>query len=236
MISCLKRLIIFFVMENNIFKKFNYSITKYNFRELIEVLFGTKDLENLHKTRPELMPNYQLKFENESQTNFHSTFYSKLNSNWKEFTNLYEQFIKDEIYSQFNKPILYQYAPTFRAQIPDDQAIHKWHFDSDEDHNHPQGEINYCIAITDMFDTTAIWIESSPGKKDFKPMEIKFGEYQRFNGNRCTHGNKINKTKTMRFSLDFRILPQEKYKYDVKKNFSLTSGKKFEINDYYRTL
>ena len=38
---------------------------------------------------------------------------------------------------------------------------------------HPDGEINFCIAITEMKNTTAIWSRSSPGKKTF------------------THGNKL---------------------------------------------
>ena len=53
-------------------------------------------------------------------------------------------------------------------------------------------EINFCLAITKMENTTAIWAETSPGKKDFSPMEIDYGEYFNFNGNKCTHGNKIN--------------------------------------------
>ena len=116
------------------------------------------------------------------------------------------------------------------------QAIHKWHVDSDQDHNHPEGEINFCIAITDMIDTTAIWIESSPGKNDHKPMNILFGEYHRFNGNKCSHGNKKNLTNKMRFSLDFRILPKSIYKFDENKNKSLTSGKQFKLGDYYKQL
>ena len=33
-------------MKDNIFKKFNYDVKKYNFRGLIEDLYGTKELEN----------------------------------------------------------------------------------------------------------------------------------------------------------------------------------------------
>ena len=224
-------------MKDNIFKKFSYDFKKYNFREFIENLYGTKDLEQLHLIKPSLLPKKNwLEFKNESQTDFHKTFYNRLNSNWSEFFELYERFISDEIYPQFNEDILYQYAPTFRAQIPNNQAIHKWHNDSDQDHNHPVGEINFCIAITDMIDTTAIWIESSPGKNDHKPMNILFGEYHRFNGNKCSHGNKKNLTNKMRFSLDFRILPKSIYKFDENKNTSLTSGKQFKLGDYYKQL
>jgi len=219
----------------DIFKKFTYDLSKYNFRSYIEEVFQSSDLENLHLKRPELLPKKELKFENESQTDFHSIFYQKLNSPWTEFIETYKKFIKNEIATHFNEEIIFQSLPSFRAQIPNDQAVHKWHTDSDHDHNHPLGEINYCIAITDMIETSTIWIESEPQKKDFKPMNIKLGEYHRFNGNQCLHGNKRNITNKMRFSLDFRVLPRSKYSESEIK-LSATAGRKFAVNHYYSEL
>ena len=222
-------------MINNIYKKFTYDISLYQFKKMIENLYQTKSLEKLHETHPHYLPKEKLEFSNESQTDFHKYFYNKLNNNWSEFINCYEKFIEKEIRPQFSESILYQYLPSFRAQIPNDQAIHKWHHDSDKDHNHPKGEINYCIAITEMKDTTAIWIESEPNKGDFFPMNINVGEYHRFNGNECNHGNKKNISGKMRFSLDFRILPLSRYKANQNKA-SLTASKKFELGDYYKKL
>ena len=71
----------------------------------------------------------------------------KLNDNWLDFINSYEKFIKNEISKIISKPFLCQYLPSYRVQLPNDQAIHKWHYDSDEDHKHPEGEINFCLAI-----------------------------------------------------------------------------------------
>ena len=51
-----------------------------------------------------------------------------------------------------------------------------------KDHKHPDGEINFCIAITQMRDTTAIWCETEPAKRDYFPMEIDYGEFFKFNG------------------------------------------------------
>ena len=39
--------------------------------------------------------------------------------------------------------------------------------------------------------TQLLFGETEPGKKDFIPLEINYGEYFQFNGNKCTHGNKI---------------------------------------------
>jgi ectoine hydroxylase-related dioxygenase (phytanoyl-CoA dioxygenase family) len=215
------------------FKKYDYNTNKYPFRKLIEDLYNVQDLNKIHLTRSELLPEEKLNFNNEASTNFHKLFYNKLNNNWEEFIETYENFIRDEISKIIVEPFLYQYLPSYRLQLPQDQAIHKWHYDSDKDHKHPDGEINFCLAITQMKNTTAIWSESEPGIKDFKPLEIDYGEFFQFNGNKCTHGNKVNISENSRISLDFRILPFQKY-YPEQNNISVSNKKKFEIGGYYK--
>tara|TARA_B110000008_G_C16920962_1_gene544725 strand:+ start:108 stop:782 length:675 start_codon:yes stop_codon:yes gene_type:complete len=217
----------------NEFKTHSYDKNMYPFKDLINKLYKVDRLEKLHLERSDLLPKEKLKFENEASTKFHKIFYDKLNNNWSEFKNIYEKFIKNEISKLIEEPFAYQYLPSYRVQIPNEKAIHKWHFDSDDDHKHPDGEINFCIAITKMKDTTAIWAESLPGKRDFSPMEIDYGEFFNFNGNKCTHGNKTNITKNVRVSFDFRILPKSKYQFTSKK-ISVTSKKKFIIGEYYK--
>lgn len=221
------------ITENIKFKKYKYNTNTYPFRNLLQKLYKVEKIEKLHLERPDLLPQEELKFENEASTKFHKVFYEKLNNNWTEFIEVYESFIKYEITKLFDEPFAYQYLPSYRVQIPKEKAIHKWHFDSDQDHKHPNGEINFCIAITKMENTTAIWAETSPGKKDFFPMEIDYGQYFNFNGNKCTHGNKINKSDNVRISFDFRILPKSKYLLDKKKT-SVTSKKKFIVGEYYK--
>ena len=217
------------------FNKFSYETKKYIFKDLIQNLYKITDLDQIHISKSDLLPKEELNFNNEASTAFHELFYKKLNNNWFEFIESYEKFINDEIGKIIKKPFLYQYLPSYRVQLPNDQAIHKWHFDSDEDHKHPEGEINFCLAITEMKDTTAIWCETEPGKKDFIPLEMKYGEFFQFNGNKCTHGNKINTSNNTRISLDFRILPFENYKPN-KNKVSVANKKKFEIGEYYRLL
>ncbi len=216
----------------NDFKIHNYDIKKYKFRELIEDLYQENNLEKLHKKRPDLLPLEPLNFQNEVSTKFHNLFYNKLRKGWNEFRDVYEMFIKEEMCKLIKEPFLYQYFPSFRVQIPNNKAVHKWHFDSDKDHKHPNGEINFCVAITKMKDTTAIWSETSPGKKDFFPMEANYGEFFNFNGNKCTHGNKVNTSENVRISFDFRILPKKKYN-PTNSTLSINKKKKFVIGEYY---
>ena len=132
----------------------------------------------------------------------------------------------------FGKSFVYQAFPSFRVHIPNDQAIHKWHHDSDEHHNHPDWEINFQVALTKMWDSNAMWLESVPGLGDFKPVEMEVGDYTIFYGNKCAHGNKENKTGKTRVSMDFRVLPYDKYDESSAKN-SATAGTKFVIGHYY---
>lgn len=215
-------------------RKFSYDITKYNFKKIIEEHFGVDDLSSVHLGRPELLPREKLDFFNETRTKFHKAFYSKLNSGWPELVSSYEKFIKDEISPLFEGRVVYQTFPSIRFHLPEDQAIHYWHYDSDKDHMHPDWEINFQLALTDMHDTQATWVESVPGLKDFRPMEMNYGEYHVFNGNKCIHGNKINKTNQTRVSFDFRIIPHERYLQNKKELSSATKGKKFIIGDYYK--
>ena len=210
----------------------NYNTTKYRFVEIVSSVFDVEDLSTLHKSRPDLLPSHKLVFENESKTDFHTLFYSKMNnSSLKDLEDSFYLFIDNEVKPFFNQDILHQYMPSFRVHLPGDQAIHKWHYDSDEDHLHPDWELNFQIALTDMSDTQATWIESVPGLGDFHPMNLCYGEYVIFNGNKCMHGNKENVTDCTRVSFDFRVIPNDRYT-DTSK--SLTINKKFSEGDYYR--
>ena len=98
---------------------------------------------------------------------------------------------------------------------------------------HPNWEINFQIVVTDAYDSNCMWIESVPGLKDFTPMEMKYGEYSIFDGNRCIHGNKVNKTGKTRVSMDFRVIPFSRYDPAAQVK-SATASKYFVVGDYYK--
>jgi hypothetical protein len=211
----------------------DYDISKYKFADIISSVFNVNNLASLHKDRSDLLPDGKLVFENESQTDFHSLFYSKMNnSELQDLEASFHLFIANEVRPLFDQEILHQYMPSFRVHLPKDQAIHKWHYDSDDDHKHPDWEINFQVALTDMFETQATWIESIPGLGDFSPMNLRYGQYSIFDGNRCTHGNKRNSTDSTRVSFDFRVIPSDRYESNFKS--SVTTNKKFAEGDYYR--
>ena len=213
-----------------------YDSDKYDFVGEVARIFDVppEDLHKIHHLRKDLMPESELNFSNETKTHFHSVFYGALNSvDGAPIKEVYYRFIESIIEPIFRRPFLYQSFPSFRVHIPNDQAVHKWHYDSDEDHRHPEWEINFQIALTKMWGSNAMWLESIPDLGDFKPIEMEVGEFCIFNGNKCMHGNKLNKTRQTRVSMDFRVLPYEKYN-ESECLESVTANRKFVKGDYYK--
>lgn len=220
-------------------RSYKFPVEKYNFITLVKNLFN-QELNTLHLN---LENDYQLFTEvgKDSSTEFHNKFYQKLNDYWPEMYDLYDQFLKDII-----NPILenitgesefvYQTFPTFRVHLPNNVAVSEFHKDSQLGYNHPEGEINFVIPLTKMYETNAIWAESKPGKKDIKPLNLDIDELLCWNFNKCLHGNKINKTPHTRVSMDFRVLPISKYNLINSDCGSATTKNKFQVGSYYKKL
>ena len=234
-------------------KKYTYDTSKYNFREMVSSLFGIDNLENIHKSKDDwIHSDYDrphvgiyksmndIKGKNkvlpESNSTFHTTFYEQLNNDWTELYEAYDNFIHNEIIPIMDERFHYQYLPSFRIQLPNDhQAVYTWHYDSDNLHRHPKGEINIWLPLTRCYGTNTMWIESEPFKLDFKPLEGNYGNFWVNNGNVCMHGNKPNITNTTRMSFDFRIIPLSKYNPNYSNN-SAANSKKFLVGHYYKEL
>ena len=206
-------------------KIFNYDVNKHPFIEYFIKLFNEKNLENLHlKSQDYLKVKDVLKlgYLNDKDTDLHKIFYNDIKSNVL-FKSLYCNFIKD-IFAYFypdEKIYIYQSFPSIRIQYMDSVVIPP-HYDSDHLSNHPVGEKNFLIPITKMKNTNSIYIESEPNKKDFKSIELEYGEIFYFNGNKCTHYNEQNQENKLRISLDFRIILLKDY-INYVSNFNLKS-------------
>ena len=114
--------------------------------------------------------------------------------------------------------LIYQSFPSIRFQFINNITVPP-HYDSDEIGQHPIGERNFLLPITEMVGSKRLFIESSPGAADFKGIDLQYGELLYFNGNTCTHYNEKNTESTIRISLDFRVMTLKDY------NSYLNSGK-----------
>ena len=212
-----------------------YNLEKYNFVKLIEDLYEHK-LDDLHTILTEKfdIPDGVAGLGKDTHSNLHRKFYSKLNSGWVEIHNLYDKFIKEVVALYYDKELfLYQSFPTFRIHYVGNRVITTWHKDGDENHKHPPGELNFWLPLTNTFGENTMWVESKPGMKDYHPIETTAGHMLVFDGNRCSHGNKVNSTSKTRVSLDFRILPINAYNpaYPHK---TATKGWRYIIGEYYK--
>jgi len=228
---------------------YSYDTSKYNFRTFLEKILNVSNLANVEEKCIEYVNNID-NIRNKTytfsdiETSLHKTFYNTINSD-DEFKEMYCKLIKD-IYNHFfssEELLIYQSYPSIRFQFENSKAVPE-HYDADEKASHPLGEKNFLLAVTEMKDTNALHIESIPGKRDFKAMNMKFGELLYFYGNQCTHKNESNVEGWVRISFDFRIMTcNDYYKYiskritytnpqDVnsnRKSISLTIGSYYQI-------
>ena len=153
-----------------------------------------------------------------------------MRSGWDEFLYTYRKFIYNFIEPKLEHSIIYQKWPTFRVHLPNNLAVGAWH--TDGEFHHPEGEINFILPITKMFESNTVILESEPGLRDFTQIELSPGEVFMFNGNKCMHGNLPNRTNKTRISLDFRVLMKKDYNTKETKS-SLTTKRKFLLGDYY---
>ena len=213
-------------------KKLEYNPDDYKFTKIVTDLFEI-ELNNLH-TKAENTYELFTTVGKDSNTEFHKCFYKYLNDNGNEIKEEYTKFINNVVLPFLDlEEVLVQKFPSFRVQLPNNLAVVINHYDSDNIHQHPTGEINFIHALTDMYDTNTVYVEKMPLLDEYEPILLKAGETICFNGNKCKHHNKINNTGKTRVSWDFRVLPLNYYKED---NIGRTAStnKKYIENSYYQ--
>ena len=216
--------------------KLTFDKEKYNFVKIVTDLFGMP-LNNLHNwtdTKYDFFGPDMLG--KDTHTEFHKEFYKKIDGGWEELTNVYEKFAKEVVlpYLGLDEALLQVY-PNFRVQLPDNVAVVIEHYDSDKKHHHPNGEINFIVALTDMYETNTIWTEKNCRFRNFVPLTQNAGECTSFGGNTHTHFNKVNKTGNTRVSFDFRILPLNYYDEHTDLH-SVTTKQKYVEGGYYKRI
>ena len=213
--------------------KLSYDKDKYPLYQLVQSIFSQK-LDQIHTSGEKY--NLFTTLGKDSHTVYHRTFYDKIDSGWQEFVDVYENFISEIVLPYLGlEEALFQKYPTFRVQLPDNVAIVLQHYDSDDLHRHPFGEVNFVYALTDMFDSNTISIEKMPRCGNFEKVLLKQGECLSMNGNLCSHHNEINKTGVSRMSFDFRILPLNYYNPFYSKT-SVTKNKHYVEGGYYKRI
>jgi perosamine synthetase len=185
----------------------------YKFRQYMEELFETNDIEHLHLAHSDFIGIDNV------DTPLHKKFYQSIYASQK-FKDIYCNFIRQIQLQFFNEDeyLIYQSFPSVRFQFPGSIALAK-HCDSDHYGSHPLGERNFIIPLTKMSGSATLFVESSPGKEDYKGQELEYGDLFFFNGNTCVHYSEPNNEEYVRISLDFRVIrPGDYMKYILHEN------------------
>ena len=138
---------------------------------------------------------------------------SQVRDDKSELKILYRRFIKEYISKLFDFDIMFEKEPFFRIHQENNTSLIKYHTDSDYlvpdgCHDMFRHEINFWMPVTKAYDTNSLWVESSPKKKDYSPINAEYGDIIQFDGPNLLHGTEINKTGQTRVSLDFRVVPK----------------------------
>lgn len=224
-------------------KILTYPTDQYPFQKVMKkVLQYEGDLTKAHTLIQESQYWDQITFQNDTSTDFHKRYYKS--PYYTEMVDLYQRFLKEWLLPQLEEEeYIVQKEPSFRIHIPNNTALGKRGDEADEekigmhcdgDYNHPKSEMNYMITITGQEGTNSCYVETQPGKGDFHPIHMKYGEVFRFYGNQCRHYNMKNRTENTRISFDFRVIPASQYSEED--SIAVHSGRKFVVGGYYTRL
>jgi len=208
---------------NKFYTVYTYDIEKYPFQEVMKEILGVDNLDLIHEeaTWPLLTR------EKDQSTPYHRLYYSRYKENMQE---LWARFTEEVIAPLFNEYIYYQTIPTFRVQIPNNVGVGEYH--TDAEYGHTDGARNVFLPMVDVNQHNTIWSESAPGKEDYTPMELKYGQFALWDGVNLKHGNKSNNSNVTRVSIDARVLPCSLYD-EKTANSSINLKVKFGPGAYY---
>ena len=154
----------------------------------------------------------------------------------KAFNNTLHQFVDTFISPRMSceetedqAAVGYQRVPTIRVVLPSDQPSTPLHCDAD--YHHPPAEVNWWLPLTSVAGTNSLYVESRPGKGDFLPVELEYGQVLRFYGNLCQHYTVPNTSGMTRVSLDLRVLALEHHDANWRDKMGRSSI--FSVGKYY---
>eukprot|EP01138_Halocafeteria_seosinensis_P009297 gb/GECG01009501.1/.p1 GENE.gb/GECG01009501.1/~~gb/GECG01009501.1/.p1 ORF type:complete len:315 (+),score=40.94 gb/GECG01009501.1/:1-945(+) len=222
---------------------YNYKTADYDFEGVLRRIFDEfpLPLHQLHRYFDDSEEWEQLTIDNDTKTKFHRAYYDS--PHYEDLKQLYYRFVREVILPIFDEEdFVVQKDPTWRINLPNNTAIgwrpgyndpvNRIGIHRDADYDHPSGEMNFMLGFTDFFGTNSCCYETEPDKGDFKPVEMKYGQFFRFYGNQLRHHNMKNQTGQSRVSIDFRVIPASRYDPNYEAS-SLHASRKFTVGGYY---
>ena len=93
--------------------------------------------------------------------------------------------------------------------------------------------MNFALALTPFFGSNGLFVESEPGRGDFREVNMGVGRIFAFAGVSRRHHNKRNTTDVSRVSLDFRVIPMSRYDRSRDCDRKTTREHRFTLGEYF---
>ncbi len=173
----------------------SYDTARFDFRAWAQSALSCEDLSQLHrKEAPAPQP--------ANDRWLRARFNTALLKSLPRVLAMLTPFIADELGRYFDGAPEVRHPPLFRIHLPGSDSISPFHRDSD--YGLASGAINVWVPLTRVWGTNSLWLESVPGRADFSPVELDYGQALIFDAVRLTHGSRLNDTDSTRVSFDFR--------------------------------
>lgn len=183
---------------------FSYDTARWDLRGPVERFFGTGELETLH-----LDPNW-----NPHDPGLALPSHVVMKNSWDAGKALHGAVSAGE--TPTLKSLIYDHVARFvgairscqevammRVNFHGSKAILRFH--TDEEYGQRPNTVNLWIPVTSVYGSNSMYVESSPGRSDFKPVELEYGQALMFYGTDLLHGTLDNVSGGTRISYDLRF-------------------------------
>ena len=178
--------------------RFRYDTGRFDFQGWTRSVLGVDDLSRLHEA-PGPRPGLTLE---QRRGLFVKQMYDRREEG---LDALMHRFVHEAVTPVFGPIISYQDRACMRIHMHGGDTISKFHRDGDwGQQDHVQ---NVWIPFTRVWGSNTLWVESEPGREDYAPVELDYGEAVIFRGAVLNHGSIPNDSGATRISADVRVMP-----------------------------
>ena len=161
----------------------SFATDKYPFDKVLAAyVFKVPELDRLHV--------YLAKKTGKSQASYEDNLkLRRLMQNLSDdslFYRVYHKWVREVVAPKFGYRISYSAHPKMRVHLAGTGSVSEFHRDADVTGRPDQ--INCYLPFTDVSDTNTLWCESSYGLKDYRPINLKYGEALIWDGGFLEHG------------------------------------------------
>ena len=120
-----------------------------------------------------------------------------------DFFKLYHDFMLRVLAPWVGASLSYSQSPKMRVHFPQTPSVSSFHHDIIVTKRIDQ--VNFWLPFNSVDDSATLWLESSYGSCDYRPIRVDYGQILIFDGGYIGHGTVFNATDTTRTSMDMRF-------------------------------